>query len=259
MEFYRGELKDFTFEAGRPNAGVLELMRSCDVFCLPSLAEGRALVMQEAMSQGLPLLITPNTGGEDLIEEGVTGFLVPIRRPDQIAEKISWFADNRAALPQMSRAAQNKASQLTWEWPQKSLPTRSVTRIKRENKSHDGAICPALPNRKASGHSALLLPTSLTMRAIRKLIWAYIILWLIEGALRRWFLPGLASPLLLIRDPIVIAIYSSPWPGAFFLSSGSITWGLLLGLLTFTNAMVLGHGNALSPFMGRVAISCMSR
>jgi glycosyltransferase involved in cell wall biosynthesis len=89
-------------------------MRSCDVFCLPSIVEGRALVMQEAMSQGLPLIITPNTGGEDLIEEGVTGFLVPIRRADIIAQKISWFADHRSTLSEMSRAAQVKAAQLTW-------------------------------------------------------------------------------------------------------------------------------------------------
>ncbi len=115
MEFYRKEFSGFTYEPGRSHAQVLELMRSCDVFCLPSIVEGRALVMQEAMSQGLPLIITPNTGGEDLIEEGVTGFLVPIRRPDEIAGKIAWFADNRAVLPKMSRAAQDKASQLTWE------------------------------------------------------------------------------------------------------------------------------------------------
>lgn len=115
MEFYREEFKGFTYERGRPHAQVLELMRSCDVFCLPSIVEGRALVMQEAMSQGLPIIITPNTGGEDLIDEGVTGFLVPIRRPDEIACKIAWFADNRLALPEMSRAAQVKTAQLTWE------------------------------------------------------------------------------------------------------------------------------------------------
>jgi glycosyltransferase involved in cell wall biosynthesis len=114
MEFYRKEFGEFTYEPGRPHAQVLELMRSCDVFCLPSIVEGRALVMQEAMSQGLPLIITPNTGGEDLIDEGVTGFLVPIRRADLITEKISWFADNQSALPKMSRAAQTKAAQLTW-------------------------------------------------------------------------------------------------------------------------------------------------
>ncbi len=115
IEFYRQEFNRFVHEPVRPHAEVLDLMRSCDVFCLPSIVEGRALVMQEAMSQGLPLIITPNTGGEDLIEEGVTGFLVPVRRADQIAEKISWFADHRGLLPDMSRAAQKKAAQLTWD------------------------------------------------------------------------------------------------------------------------------------------------
>jgi glycosyltransferase involved in cell wall biosynthesis len=114
MEFYRKEFKDLVYEPGRPHRQVLELMRSCDVFCLPAIVEGRALVMQEAMSQGLPLIITPNTGGDDLIDEGVTGFLIPIRQPNEIACKIAWFADNRAALPEISRAAQARASQLTW-------------------------------------------------------------------------------------------------------------------------------------------------
>jgi len=115
MEFYRGQFGGFSYEPGRSHAGVLELMRSCDVFCLPSVVEGRALVMQEAMSQGLPLIITRNTGGEDLIDEGITGFLVPIRDPVRIAEKISWFADHRSLLPDMSRAAKAKAAWLTWD------------------------------------------------------------------------------------------------------------------------------------------------
>lgn len=115
MAFYRQEFKDFIHEGSRSHGEVLQLMQTCDVFCLPSIAEGRALVMQEAMSQGLPLIITPNTGGEDLIEEGVTGFLVPIRNPEKIAEKITWFADHRSALCDMSQAAKNKAAGLTWE------------------------------------------------------------------------------------------------------------------------------------------------
>jgi glycosyltransferase involved in cell wall biosynthesis len=115
MEFYRREFAGFIYEPNRPHAEVLELMESCDVFCLPSIVEGRALVMQEAMSRGLPLIITPNTGGEDLIEEGVTGFLVPIRRADEIAGRIAWFADNRPAVIEMSHAAQAKAGRLTWD------------------------------------------------------------------------------------------------------------------------------------------------
>jgi glycosyltransferase involved in cell wall biosynthesis len=121
MEFYRKEFGGFTYEPTRSHAEVLELMESCDVFCLPSIAEGRALVMQEAMSRGLPLIITPNTGGEDLIEEGVTGFLVPIRSAEQIAGKIAWFADHRAAIVEMSEAAQAKARQLTWDMYGKTI------------------------------------------------------------------------------------------------------------------------------------------
>jgi glycosyltransferase involved in cell wall biosynthesis len=116
MEFYRKEYPHFTYEAGRPNSGVLTLMKTCDVFCLPSIVEGRALVMQEAMSQGLPLIITPNTGGEDLIkQDGSTGFLVPVRSPEMIAEKLNWLLDNRAATIEMGIKAKQHAAAYTWK------------------------------------------------------------------------------------------------------------------------------------------------
>jgi glycosyltransferase involved in cell wall biosynthesis len=115
LDFYRRAYNGFSYEKGRPHAEVLELMRSCDVFCLPSLYEGRALVMQEAMSQGLPLVITPNTGGEDLVVEGKTGFLVPIRSPEKIAEKLAWFNQNRQELPAMKEQAVRHAAGYTWK------------------------------------------------------------------------------------------------------------------------------------------------
>jgi glycosyltransferase involved in cell wall biosynthesis len=115
LEFYKSELPNFTYEKGRPNAQVLELMRSCDVFCLPSIVEGRALVMQEAMSQGLPLLITPNTGGEDLVIPGETGFLVPIRSPEQIAEKLNWYIEHREETKRMGNKARAHARNYTWK------------------------------------------------------------------------------------------------------------------------------------------------
>ena len=42
---------------------------------------------------------------------------------------------------------------------------------------------------------------------IKKLLWLYFLLLLFEGALRKWFLPGLSQGLLIIRDPVVIWIY----------------------------------------------------
>src|SRR5947209_14696675 len=46
-----------------------------------------------------------------------------------------------------------------------------------------------------------------SLKAVRVLIWMYLALLLIEGALRKWALPGLSDPLLVIRDPVVLAIY----------------------------------------------------
>ena len=66
------------------------------------------------MACGLPLVATKNAGAEDLIEEGRTGFLVPIRSPEAIAEKISWFAGNQSRIPELGMAAQARAREFTW-------------------------------------------------------------------------------------------------------------------------------------------------
>jgi glycosyltransferase involved in cell wall biosynthesis len=114
ISWYRSQYANFTYEPPRPHADVLRLMRTCDVFVLPSIVEGRALVQQEAMASGLPLIATKNAGADDLICDGKTGFLVPIRSPTAIAEKISWCADNREAISGMAIAAQERARTLTW-------------------------------------------------------------------------------------------------------------------------------------------------
>jgi glycosyltransferase involved in cell wall biosynthesis len=66
------------------------------------------------MACGLPLIATRNAGGEDLIVEGETGFVVPAGAPASLAEKIEWFLENRHQLPAMSEAARAKAAELTW-------------------------------------------------------------------------------------------------------------------------------------------------
>ena len=114
LSWYRDQFPSFTYERPRSHDGVLRLMQSCDVFVLPSIVEGRALVQQEAMASGLPLIATRNAGADDLIEEGVTGFLVPIRSPEAIAEKINWCLANRSHLSGMGIAARQRASELTW-------------------------------------------------------------------------------------------------------------------------------------------------
>ncbi len=114
LAFYRDQI-NFIYEPTRSHEKVLELMRTCDVFCLPSIVEGRALVIQEAMSQGLPIIITANTGASDLVVAEVTGFLVPIRSPEAIAEKINWFLANRSKIFEMGKKAKQLADTYSWE------------------------------------------------------------------------------------------------------------------------------------------------
>jgi hypothetical protein len=88
------------------------------------------------------------------------------------------------------------------------------------------------------------------LKPLRQLIWLYIILWLVEGGLRRWFLPGLSTPLLLIRDPVAIAIYSMAMSRNIFPYNTFISAGILLAALTFFNAVTLGHGNLFVALYG---------
>ena len=109
MPFYREIFPHFEYLTPRSNKKVHHVMNKHDVLVLPSIIEGRALVQQEALANGLPLIITPNTGGEDLIENEKTGFVVPIRKPEKIAEKIEWFAKAQKTVSDMSRYCRQKA------------------------------------------------------------------------------------------------------------------------------------------------------
>jgi len=115
MKFYRRQFPDFIYEPPRPREDVLRLMQSCDLFAFPSIVEGRGLVQLEAMACGLPLISTTNATGDDLVDEGENGFLVPIRSPEKIAESIAWFADHRERIRYMGMKSRENASRFTWE------------------------------------------------------------------------------------------------------------------------------------------------
>ena len=89
-------------------------MKEHDALVLPSIVEGRALVQQEALACGIPLIITPNAGGKDLIKEGITGYVVPIRSPKMIAEKIMSLHDSNISKLDRGIICQKKAQEFTW-------------------------------------------------------------------------------------------------------------------------------------------------
>lgn len=74
-----------------------------DVFVLPTLSEGSAAVCYEALASGLPVITTPQSGS--VVVDGRDGFLIPMRDPAAIADKIDRLARDRELLAHLSEQA----------------------------------------------------------------------------------------------------------------------------------------------------------
>ena len=98
-----------------PHSQVLAEMERHDVLVFPSLTEGYGLVILEALSRGLPVITTRNTGGPEVIRDGREGYFVPIRSVDAIAEKLAQLAGDSDLLEAMSAAALERAQECTWQ------------------------------------------------------------------------------------------------------------------------------------------------
>jgi glycosyltransferase involved in cell wall biosynthesis len=88
-----------------PQNQLKELMSRSHVLVLPSIEEGLALVLAQAMSCGCPAIGTEHTGAADLFEDGKEGFIVPIRSVDAIVEKLQRLAEQPELRARMSEAA----------------------------------------------------------------------------------------------------------------------------------------------------------
>ncbi|OCX54544.1 hypothetical protein BEL04_09925 [Mucilaginibacter sp. PPCGB 2223] len=80
-------------------------------------------------------------------------------------------------------------------------------------------------------------------KPIRKAIWLYFWLLLFEGALRKWFLPGLSTPLLVIRDPIALYVVLAAWNKGIIRNNIYLFGMILIGVFGMFTALTVGHGN----------------
>ena len=98
-----------------PREALLREMSEADVFVFPSLFEGFALVILEAMAAGLPVITTPNTAGPDLIEDGKEGLIVPAGDVKALQTAMESLLNDPERAQAMGRAAHEKAKEYTWE------------------------------------------------------------------------------------------------------------------------------------------------
>ena len=87
-------------------------------------------------------------------------------------------------------------------------------------------------------------------KTIKRLIWLYFFLLIYEGALRKWIVPSLANPLLIVRDPVAILIYFLAFSKGVFPQDGFVGWIIGLGIASFVVSLFTGVGNFLVSVYG---------
>lgn len=105
-------LEHIKFLGAVPNERLPELYSSANVFVLPSLEEGLAMVQGEALACGCPIISSTNSGAEDLITHGKEGFIIPIRSAAAILEGFHQLIDKPSLRDEMSEAALKRVQQL---------------------------------------------------------------------------------------------------------------------------------------------------
>lgn len=101
-------LADVTWLAGERD-DVPACLQALDLLCLPSLAEGISNVVLEAMSCGVPVVATDVGGNRELIDDGVTGALVPSGDADALAAGIERYFTDAAIARRAGVAARERA------------------------------------------------------------------------------------------------------------------------------------------------------
>lgn len=97
------------------HADLAAVYRTASVFVLPSIEEGMALSVLEAMASGLPVIVTPNTGATDIVESGLEGLVVPPRDAVALAGALLSLYEDEPKRRAMAEAAARTARRWTWD------------------------------------------------------------------------------------------------------------------------------------------------
>jgi glycosyltransferase involved in cell wall biosynthesis len=91
---------------------VPELLSASDVCVLTSLSEGFSNTVVEYMAAGKPVVATSVGGNVEAVADGETGFIVPVGRPDRVAEAILTLLTDRDSACRMGQAGRHRVEQL---------------------------------------------------------------------------------------------------------------------------------------------------
>jgi glycosyltransferase involved in cell wall biosynthesis len=87
----------------------------CSIFCIPSIHDGLALVIPQALSCGLPVICTENSGGKEYIKDNFNGFIIKSKSSYSIKQKILKFYNNRKLLNRMKGNTLAMIKNIDWQ------------------------------------------------------------------------------------------------------------------------------------------------
>jgi D-inositol-3-phosphate glycosyltransferase len=99
-----------------PDLDLADYYRAADVFVLPTrTAEGFGLVLMEAAASGIASIATDSGAPREVVDDGVTGLLVPPGDPEALASAIATLYRSPEMLAEMGDAALARSAEFTWD------------------------------------------------------------------------------------------------------------------------------------------------
>jgi glycosyltransferase involved in cell wall biosynthesis len=103
------------FVGGIAREALRTMYQQASAFVLPSVQEGLAMVIGEAMGSGLPVIVSTHTGGQDLVTHGQTGLLYNPYDIESLTEHIVWCYNNRDKAAAMGLRAHKHIQAFSWD------------------------------------------------------------------------------------------------------------------------------------------------
>jgi glycosyltransferase involved in cell wall biosynthesis len=92
-----------------------QLLAESAIVVRPSLTEGRSLAILEAMATGACVVASDITPNRELIDDGVTGVLTPVGRPDLLAQALRRLVADESRRSAIGNAAREAALRSSWD------------------------------------------------------------------------------------------------------------------------------------------------
>ena len=90
---------------------IASLLAASDIFVLPSYREGLPVTLMEAASMSKPIVTTDTVGCREIVEDGLNGYLVPVRDTNTLSEKLNVLINNADLRIEMGKKGREKVEQ----------------------------------------------------------------------------------------------------------------------------------------------------